>query len=165
MSRIHHKTLHDPLLIAGLQTRTTNAADSSGAGQIGRQWQRFFEENIPASIASRIGESLYAVYSNYESDENGAYDFLIGVAVSSVDTLPAGTTFAAIPTGDYAILTTDKGPVGEQVPAAWKEIWSLTPDQLGGRRAFLADYEIYDARATDPTSAEVEIHIGILPHA
>ncbi|HEY9125651.1 MAG TPA: GyrI-like domain-containing protein [Acidobacteriaceae bacterium] len=163
MPRIHHKTLHDPLIIAGLQVRTSNAAESTQSGQIGRLWSRFFSDNVAASIPNRVGDALYAVYSNYESNENGAYDILVGVRVSTIEGLPAGITFAGITTGEYAVLTTEKGPVAERVPAAWREVWSLTPEALGSRRAFLSDYELYDHRAADPANAEVEIHIGLEP--
>lgn len=163
MPKIHHKTLHNPLLVAGRQVRTTNAAEITGSGKIGPLWQSFFADNVAASIPNRIGDALYAVYSNYESDEDGAYDLLIGVPVSTIENLSADITFAAIATGEYAIVTTERGPIAQQVYGAWKEIWSLSPEQLGGRRAFLADYEIYDHRAADPADAVVEIHVGIEP--
>jgi predicted transcriptional regulator YdeE len=163
MSSIHHATLHEPLIIAGIQTRTTNAAELSGAGKIAPLWQRFFADNLLAQIPHQTGNSLYAVYSNYQSDEYGEYDFLLGTQVTSVETLPSGITFAAIATGRYAVVTTEKGPVAEMVPGAWKEIWQMPAEELDGKRAFLTDYEVYGERATDPTNAVVEIHLGLEP--
>jgi predicted transcriptional regulator YdeE len=163
MSRIHHHTVADPITIAGLQIRTDNTRELSGEGGIGKLWQRFFAEDILARIVNRTSDVLYAVYSNYESDEYGAYDFLIGAPVSSVDTLPEGLTFAAIATGRYAVVTTEKGPVQEMVPGAWREIWQMPASELDGERAFLTDYEVYGERATDPANAEVEIYLGLEP--
>lgn len=61
------------------------------------------------------------------------------------------------------MLTTDRGAVTEVVPAEWKKVWGMTPEKLGGKRAFLTDYEVYDRRADDPKNAQVEFHIGIDP--
>jgi predicted transcriptional regulator YdeE len=161
MSTVSHQNVSDPILIAGIQIRTNNARELSSEGGIGRLWQRFFAEGFDAQITNRTGSDLYAVYSNYASNEYGDYDFLIGVAVSSVEHLPAGVTFAAIATGKYAVVTTEQGPVAEVVPGTWKEIWNMSVEELGGKRAFITDYEIYGADATDPTNAEVDIYLGL----
>jgi predicted transcriptional regulator YdeE len=161
MSRIHHKTLTDPIIIAGLQIRTGNSRELSGLGQIGPLWQRFFAENLPAQIPHRTSDSLFVVYSNYASDENGEYDYLLGCQTTSIENLPPGVTFAAIATGNYATITTEKGPVVDVLQDAWKRIWAMPADELGGRRAFLTDYEVYDGRAADPENAQVEIHLSL----
>ena len=163
MSRIHHTTLKDPIEVAGVQIRTNNASELSGTGAIAALWQRFFAEDLLSKIPDRTSASLYAVYSNYASDENGDYDYLIGSPVSSIAGLPEGMTFAAIATGNYAVVTTEKGPISAMVPGTWKEIWTMTREELKGRRAFISDYEIYGEHATDPESAEVEIHLGLEP--
>ena len=163
MSEVHHQNITDPILIVGIQIRTNNALELSGAGQIGHLWQRFFTQKYDAQIPNRIGNDLYVVYSNYESNEYGEYDYLIGSPVSSVESLPVGMTFAAIATGDYAVVTTDKGAVTRMVPGKWKEIWQMPAEELGGKRAFLTDYEVYGAKATNPYQAEVDIYLGLEP--
>jgi predicted transcriptional regulator YdeE len=163
MAHVHHKTVTDPIAVAGFQIRTSNAKELSGQGQIHALWQRFFAENLMGQIRNRTGDSLVVVYSNYASDENGEYDYLLGAPVSTIEALPAGVTFAAIATGEYAAITTDRGPVAEVMQRAWREIWQIAPEELGGKRAFLTDYEIYDERAADPTDAMVEIHLGLEP--
>jgi predicted transcriptional regulator YdeE len=165
MSEVHHTEVSDPILIAGIQVRTTNVAELTGEGKIGPLWHRFFTENIADKIHGRMNNSLYVVYSNYESDEYGAYDYLIGAEVSSVDNLPEGLNFAAIVTGNYAVVTTEKGPVTQMVPGTWKEIWQMPHEELGGKRSFLSDYEVYGRHATDPTNAIVDIYVGIEPEA
>lgn len=163
MTHLVHKTLADPITIAGIQIRTDNARELSGDGGIGKLWKRFFDEDILAKLSNRTGPDLYAVYSNYESDEYGAYDFLLGAPVSSVDALPEGITFAAIATGNYAVVTTERGPVKRMVPGTWREIWQMPTSELGGKRAFLSDYEVYGDRATDPANAEVDIYLSLEP--
>jgi predicted transcriptional regulator YdeE len=163
MSHISHNTLTEPIAVAGFQVRTSNAAELSGTGKIGALWQRFFTENLLSQIPHQASDSLYVVYSNYESDEHGEYDYLLGTPVSSVSNLPAGVTFAAIATGRYTVVATERGPVAEMVMGTWKEIWQMPVEELGGKRAFLTDYEVYGERATDPNSAIVEIHLGLEP--
>jgi predicted transcriptional regulator YdeE len=41
----------------------------------------------------------------------------------------------------------------------------MQPTDLGGRRAFLTDYEVYDQRTSNPQQAQVEIHIGLVPES
>jgi predicted transcriptional regulator YdeE len=161
MSHISHKTVTEPIAVAGFEIRTSNALELSGKGQIEALWRRFFVENLLARIPNRTSESLYVIYSNYASDENGEYDYLLGAPVSSIDGLPEGVTFEAIATGEYAAITTEKGPVKDVMQASWRKIWGLGAEDLGGKRAFLTDYEIYDERAADPANAVVEIRLGL----
>jgi predicted transcriptional regulator YdeE len=153
--------LADPIYVAGYQIRTSNAKELSGNGEIGKLWARFFQENLGAQIPNRLGQNLMVVYSDYASDEKGEYNYLLGVPVSSVDGLPAGISYRKIPTGQYAVITTEQGSVAAVMQAAWKRIWAMPPAQLGGQRAFLQDYEIYDQRASDPNNSQIEIHVGL----
>lgn len=43
---------------------------------------------------------------------------------------------------------------------AWQAIWKMTPEDLGGKRTYRADFEIYDQRAQDPQNSVVDIYIG-----
>ena len=147
--------------VAGYSVRTNNAKEARGQGEIGKLWQRFFQENLDAAIPNRTDSALTVVYSDYASDEKGDYTYTLGARVSSVDHLPAGLTYRKVAAGNYAVLTTDTGPLVEVVQAEWKKIWAMTPQGLGGKRAFLTDYEIYDQRSADPQHAQVEIHIGL----
>ena len=156
-------TLAAPIYVAGFQIRTSNAKEMSGNGEIGKLWARFMQQNLAAQIPNRIGQSLMVVYSDYASDENGEYNYLLGAPVTSVNGLPAALTARQIPAGQYAVITTAQGPVASVVQSAWKQIWAMPPAELGGQRAFLIDYEIYDQRSADPTNAQVEIHVGLRP--
>jgi len=37
----------------------------------------------------------------------------------------------------------------------------MSREVLGGERAYKADYEVYDQRATDPQNAQLEIRVGL----
>ena len=153
--------LADPIYVAGYQIRTSNAKEMAGNGEIGKLWARFFQEDLAAQIPNRLGQNLMVVYSDYSSDEKGEYSYLLGAPVSSVDGLPAGLSHHKIPAGQYAVIITEQGPIVEVMQAAWKRIWAMHPTELGGQRAFLEDYEIYDQRASDPNNSQVEIHVGL----
>jgi predicted transcriptional regulator YdeE len=157
-ARVHSE---DSFYVAGFSARTNNAKEASGQGVIGKLLQDFYQKNLAAQIPNRIGKDIFVVYSDYASDEKGDYTYLVGAPVSSVGNLPPGMTYRTIVAGTYAVLTTDRGPVTEVVPAEWKKIWKMSREELGGKRTFLTDYEVYDRRADDPHNAQVEFHIGI----
>lgn len=149
--------------VAGFQVRTNNANEMNSHGEIGKLWERFYQQSLGAQIRDRVDAATIVVYSDYATDENGDYNYLLGARVSSVDHLPAGMSFEKIVPGRYSVLTTEQGPLVEVVQAEWKKIWTMQPADLGGKRAFLTDYEVYDSRSANPQQAQVEIHIGLQP--
>jgi len=157
--------LDTPFYIAGYLVRTNNADEAAGKSNIGPLWRRFMQQNLAATIPNRVSDALMVVYSNYASDEKGDYDYLLGARVSSIDNLPAGMAWRRVEPGRYAVILTGKGEMPGVLQAAWATIWRMTTTELGGKRAFVTDYEVYDQRTSDPTSAQVEIHIGLAPAA
>lgn len=147
--------------VVGISARTTNSKEISGQGVIGKQWDRVMKENLLSKIPNRVDSSIIAVYTNYESDANGAYTFILGAKVSSAEKIPAGMVAVRIPAGKYALFVSDRGPANEVVPQTWGRIWSLPKSALGGVRAYKADFELYGPRAADPQNAQVEIYVGI----
>ncbi|MFY9559416.1 MAG: GyrI-like domain-containing protein [Terriglobales bacterium] len=148
--------------VVGIEVRTTNAKEASGEGVIPKQWQRFFQDGIQQKIPDKVDGTIYALYTDYASDRNGEYSFVIGVKVNPKAKVPAGMILRKIPAGEYAVITSDKGPVGKVVTADWQQIWSLEDKhQLGGPRAYRADFEVYDQRAADPQSSQVDVYVGV----
>jgi predicted transcriptional regulator YdeE len=66
--------VEQPFYVAGWEVRTSNASEMSGGGKIGPLWQRLMQQNLSAQIPNRTSSALFAVYSNYASDEKGEYD-------------------------------------------------------------------------------------------
>ena len=149
--------------VAGYSVRTNNAKEMSGKGEIANLWQRFIEQDLGSAIPNRTDPTIYVVYSDYDSNEKGDYTYTLGARVYAADVLPANMTSQSIVPGTYAVVTTAKGQAGQVVQAAWKKIWTMTPRQMGGKRAFKTDFEVYGPRATDPRDAQVDIHIGLAP--
>lgn len=147
--------------VIGISARTNNAKEMTADGVIGKEWARFFQEGIAARIPNKADASIVAVYSDYASDHNGDYTFVLGTKVTSDSDLPAGMVSKKISAGKYAVFTTDKGPAARVVPAMWMKINSLPKTAIGGDRLYRADFEIYDERAVDLQNVQVDIYVGV----
>ena len=146
--------------VIGLAVRTNNKTEATGQGEIPKLWQRFMQEGTADKIPNRADQDLLAIYTDYESDQTGEYTYVIGSRVTSTTNVPAGLTLKEIPAGSYAVLESDKGPAPVVLPKIWQQIWSMSAKDLGGQRAFQADYEVYPA-GVDPQNVQVTLHIGL----
>ena len=156
-------TLAAPIYVAGYSVRTTGAAEATGQGEIVKLWTRFFTDGLAEGIPHRSNQNLMVVYSDYPSDPGGEFTYLLGSQVDTVEGLPKDMVFRKIPAGNYAVITSPRGPLQEVIPNTWKQIATMTPADLGGKRSFVMDYEVYDERAADPGNAIVEFHLGLVP--
>ncbi len=111
--------------VVGIEARTTNAREATPEGVIGKQWQKFLGEGTLERIPDRADPNVYAVYSDYVSDHNGEYSFLIGAKVKEGTTTPSGMVAKRIRAGKYAVITSDKGLFPKVVPAVWQKIFRL----------------------------------------
>ena len=143
--------------------RTSYNEETAGKGKIAANWQRFYQEGIASKIPDQVSPgNILAIYSDYESNELGAYSHLIGVEVSSVKKVPAGMIVRTVPSAHYAIVTSERGAIPEIVINVWKKIWQLSPTDLNGqRRVFKTDLEIYDERAKNPKDAQIDVLISV----
>jgi predicted transcriptional regulator YdeE len=151
---------HPGFYIAGLTARTNNAREMSGKGKIGNIWQAFLQPELVGKIPNKVGVDLIAVYTDYEAGHTG-YTYLLGLPILSAESLPASLTVKHIPAGRYAVFSSSRGPITQIVPKIWQRIWSMSPKELGGRRAFKTDFEIYDQRAANPENAQIDIYVGL----
>jgi predicted transcriptional regulator YdeE len=148
--------------VVGISGRTSNAAETSGKkAVIGPLWHRFLEEDVLGQIANKADSKVVGVYTDYESDSHDAYTVICGAKVKAPGKPAAGLVSAEIPSGDYAVYTSERGPLWEVVPAVWMRIWKSLEQETGRQRAFQADFEIYDERATDRTNAVCDVYVGL----
>jgi predicted transcriptional regulator YdeE len=152
---------HDGFYVVGLTARTNNSQEMSGKGKISEVWQEFLRPDLVVKIPNKMGVDLIAVYTDYETDHTGHYTYLLGLPIVSAETLPANLTVKHIPPGRYAVFSSSRGPITKIVPEVWQRIWSMSPEELGGTRAFKTDYEIYDQRAADPENAQIDVYVGL----
>jgi predicted transcriptional regulator YdeE len=146
--------------VVGVTVRTNNAKEAGGQGEIPQLWQDAMQNGTLEQIPNKVGDGLVVVYSDYASDHTGDYNYTLGYRVSSVGTLPAGMVAKTIQAGKYAVLTSEQGPPQEVIPALWQRINSMTPQQLGGTRAYQTDFETY-ADITDFNNMQMTAHLGL----
>jgi predicted transcriptional regulator YdeE len=146
--------------VVGLWIRTDNKKEAGGAGEIPQMWQRAMQEGQLENIPHRTDNNLTVVYTNYASDQNGEYTYVLGVRVSSVDKVPEGMMTVNVPAGKYAVIESEQGPLPEVMPKVWQRINSMPPSEMGGQRAFKADYEVYP-EGFDWQNAQIPTYIGL----
>jgi predicted transcriptional regulator YdeE len=147
--------------VMGFETRTTNAKEMTKEGQIGGLWARIQRENLLDKIPNKLDHNIVVVYSNYESDKDGAYSYLIGAKTADGTPALQGMVVRDVSSGRFAIFTSEKGPAAKVVPEVWQRIWTVSKSDLGGQRAYKSDFEIYDQRAADPQNSQVDVYVGI----
>jgi predicted transcriptional regulator YdeE len=147
--------------VVGISERTSNAKEMTADGVIGKQWGRFMQVGWLSKIPNKADKAMVALYTDYASDHNGEYTYVLGAKVTSDAEVPMGMVAKKIPAGRYAVFTTEKGPAAKVVPEAWMRINSLPKSAVGGDRVYGADFEIYDERAVDPQNSQVDVYVGI----
>ncbi|KWX80408.1 transcriptional regulator [Paenibacillus riograndensis] len=155
-------TVHkQKLIITGVAVRTTNAEEAGPEGRLPKLWETYFQSNLLSAAGGENPHFIYAVYTDYESDANGAYTVVIGHE-SSAERVPddKNHVVVAVPGSKYRVFTTKKGPVYEVVAQAWREIWAYFGESTE-KRAYTGDFELYDARDFDPANTELQIYIAI----
>lgn len=150
----------DGFTVVGLTVRTTNEKEAGGQGQIPQLWQGVMAGDKLSQIPNRVSDDLVVVYSDYASDSTGEYNYTLGVRVSSADKVPDGYVVRKIQAGKYAVIQSDQGPPQEVIPALWQKIAQMTPQQLGGERAYKTDFETYPDVA-DWGSVQMTAHVGL----
>jgi predicted transcriptional regulator YdeE len=147
--------------MVGIAVRTSNVKEMTAEGMIGKQWARLMQENLLRNIPNKADANIVAAYTDYASDKDGEYTFVLGARVINADDVPAGMVAKTVSAGKYAVFTSERGPVQQVVVATWMRIWKTPKDAPGGDRAYKTDFELYDQRAQNPAVTVMEIHVGI----
>lgn len=149
--------------LVGLKVQTSNAYEMNQAtAKIGVTMRRFFTERLQDKIFYRKNPGrVFAVYTNYESDEHGEYTYFLGEEVYSFENIEQKYATLTIPAQTYVKFTSNPGQMPDVVINMWKNIWKMNTYELGGQRAYVADFEIYDERSQNPNNAVCDIYIGI----
>lgn len=149
--------------LIGLKARTSLALESNPVtSQIVPTVGRYFQEGICAKIPGRIKPGInYFAYAEYETDFTGLYTYLIGEVVDDKAEAPEGLYKLNIPSQAYSKITNGPGPMPGVCIQAWQKIWLMNKEELGGDRAYIADFEIYDERAKDYQNTILDIYVGL----
>jgi predicted transcriptional regulator YdeE len=147
--------------VVGIAVRTSNAEQTTPERPIGKQWERLFREGVLAAIPNRANGNIVAVYTEYASDKDGEYTYLLGARVTKVENVPAGMVAKNVPAGRYAVFTSERGPVQKVVVEMWRRVWATPKSELGGDRTYRADFEVYDQRAQNPADSVVDLYVSV----
>jgi predicted transcriptional regulator YdeE len=86
---------------------------------------------------------------------HGFYTTVLGCKVSSLDNIPEGLISLIVPAADY-VKYVAKGRLPDCVAETWQQVWSSDLD-----RKYIADFDVWGAKAQNPEDAEVEIYVGV----
>jgi predicted transcriptional regulator YdeE len=147
-------------IVVGITVRTNNTKEVGGQGEIPQLWQNAMQNGTLDQIQNKADNGLMVVYSDYASDNTGDYNYTLGYKVTSADKVPAGMVAKTVHAGKYASFTSAQGAPQEVIPALWQRINTLTPEQMGGARAYQSDFETY-GNVADFGNMQVTAHIGL----
>lgn len=140
----------DERKVTGYTIRTNNQNPQMGE-EIGSTWGNLFT-NLN-TVNGRRGDKTLGIYSAYESDEKGDYDFTAGCEVEEGAVLQEGQSQLVLPSGKYAKFIVE-GPMISTSAQFWEKLWSMDLD-----RAFTYDFEEYIAG--NPEHVIIHIYIAL----
>lgn len=149
-------TVVENFKIIGISVQTSNQ-NGQNAEDIGNLWGRFFSENLIENIPNSLGNEIYAIYTDYQSDFTGGYTAILGLKVSSIDTIPTGLIAREFDAGNFKIFTAT-GIIPNAVIDTWEEIWTNDKEL---NRKYSYDFELYDLKSQNGINSEVAIFIAI----
>lgn len=158
--------IHLPeIKLLGITTRTNNKhlfESDPSTNKVAALVQEYFRHGLAEQMSNRKkpGTTL-CVYTKYESDEHGDFTYFIGEEVTSFDESSDNFERLIIPEQHYAKFTSQPGAMPAVCIDLWKNIWKMEPAELGGNRAYVADFELYDERSIDHSNVILDLYIGI----
>lgn len=152
-----------PIMLVGRTVRTNNVAQlDPKTATIGALVHDYDRNGWAGRILHRQHpKRTFSVFTDYASDFNGDYTYLVGEEVTSFDHVAEGLSTLTIPAQEYIRFTDGPGPMPAVCIQMWQKIWKMTDAELGGTRRYVADFEIYDKRAADPLRTTLDIYVGI----
>lgn len=158
MIKISETVTLNEFSFGGIAARTTNEAEMAGEGIISKINHYFFEQHLLEKADHKINNTIIALYTNYESDEKGSYEYALGYEVMKNAILHDEMKKFTIPKQNYIVFTTRRGPLKEVILETWQFIWEWSKNN---KRAFGSDFELYDERSIDPQNGQADIYISV----
>lgn len=141
--------------IIGIAVRTGNLNGQSG-NDLAALWGKFVGEKLFEKIPNQVdNNTLYCLYTDYESDFMGEYTTILGCPVASLNSVPegfVGRKFEATQTEVFPV----SGALPDCVVKCWEEIW-----QSKKRRAYTVDVEEYKLSDLVKPSVEAKIYLSV----
>jgi AraC family transcriptional regulator len=138
------------LLIAGLGARYTFATNQG----IPAQWQRFTP--YIGHVPRQVGSVTYGLCCNF--DDDGSFEYVTGVEVSSFSDLPDGFSSIRVPAQKYAIFT-HREHISTMRRTAYT-VWNKWFPESDYRTADAPNFERYDERF-DPRTGTGAVEVWV----
>ena len=145
----------EPFKVIGISVRTTNE-NNQAAKDIADLWGKFMSENILSAIPNKVDNTVYSIYTEYESDHTKPYTAILGCKVINLNSIPEGMTGKSFDGGNYVKLTAKGDLMKGLIVNKWIEIWEMNLN-----RAFTADFEAFGEKAQNPADAEVDFYLAL----
>jgi predicted transcriptional regulator YdeE len=149
--------------LVGITARTNNAFEMRAPiAKIPSTIFEYFNKGLAEKINHRKKPGItYCVYTEYENDFTGDYTYFIGEEVEKFDKPLENFKGLTIPEQTYIRFTNGPGGMPKICIEAWQKIWNMTPSELGGKRAYTADLEIYGKSEFNSENTMVNIYIAL----
>lgn len=149
------KTKLAPFWVIGISVRTTGKKEQF-IKDIPELWNTFTGKETIYKIPNKLENSIYVIYTDYESDHTEGYTTIIGCKVKNINTVPEGMVGIQIKKNVYSRYTA-KGDITKGIVYdKWVNIWETNLNRL-----YTTDFEIYGDDAKNPKDAEVDIYVSI----
>ncbi len=145
----------EPFKVIGISVRTTNE-NNQAAKDIADLWGRFMNDKVLEAIPNKIDNTVYSIYTDYESDHTRPYTTILGCKVETLNTIPDGMVGKSFDGGNYMKLFAKGDLMKGLIINKWLEIWKMDLDRL-----FTADFEVFGEKAQNPTDAEIDFLIAV----
>ncbi|MFH6959190.1 GyrI-like domain-containing protein [Flavobacterium aquidurense] len=150
-----NKVKIEPFMIIGISVRTTNK-NNQGANEIADLWGKFMGQNVLEAIPNKIDNTIYSIYTDYQSDHTKPYTAILGCKVSDLNSIPDEMIGKSFNGGNYVKLSAKGDLMKGLILNKWTEIWEMDLD-----RAFTADFEVFGEKAHNPNDAEIDFLIAV----
>lgn len=124
---------------------------------MGKMWERFFQENIIEQIPNKSANDIITIYTDYKGDFTDEYTAIIGLPVSSLEEIPDGLIGRQFEPGNFQKFTA-KGAMPQAVVNTWSDIWNQDKEL---NRIYTYDFEVYAAKSQNGEASEVDIYIAV----
>lgn len=139
--------------VIGITVRTDNSSQFRGEDKIGPLWGQFMG-GAASRIPGATGDTVFSLYTHYESDHNGAYDVILGKSVERGTSAPTGMIPKHVPAAKYLVFEAEaQSP--QAIMAAWKSVYCYFDEPGAPKRAYTVDFERYG-------EGRPELYIAIL---
>ncbi|EZH73785.1 transcriptional regulator [Aquimarina atlantica] len=145
----------EPFKLIGIEIRTTNE-NQQASKDIADLWQHFLGDHILEKIPNKEDNTIYSLYTEYESDHTKPYTTILGCKVTSLEKIPEGMVGKSFDGGTY-IKSSAKGDLMKGlIVNHWSKIWEMDLD-----RVYTADFEVFGEKAQNSSDAEIDFYVAI----